>query len=224
MAPFFVFSIAIRGKQFTKSSAIFSSRPVADLSQMARLLGAATTPMAEAIHPKVRLQGFSPKERCRYPSRRGLSPPHETLLPGSSAEIGPRGAPRTPGDDVQTALSSHREPHPEAHASRSRPIRSRIAANSWRGTATSANWKMMYLACATTLAPILTSFSRSVVSVQPWIGFGSTSCRRKLARLYARANNCNRAALSLKRRHDSFVHFTAFLPSFIHCSAVPRRL
>ncbi|HVS35110.1 MAG TPA: hypothetical protein VMS17_05975 [Gemmataceae bacterium] len=31
-----------------------------DLSQMARLQGAATTPMAEAIDAKVRLQGFSP--------------------------------------------------------------------------------------------------------------------------------------------------------------------
>src|SRR5262245_27297596 len=117
-----------------------------------------------------------------------------------------------------------REPHPEAHARRSRPIRPRIAANSWRGTATSASWKMTYLACVTTFAPILTSFSRSVVRVQPLIGFGSTSCRRKLARLYARANRCSRAALSLKRRQDSLVHFTAFLPSFIHGSAVPRRL
>jgi len=82
----------------------------------------------------------------------------------------------------------------------------------------------MYFACVTTFAPILISVSRSVVSVQPWIALGSTSCRRKLARLYAKANSCNRAALSLKRRHDSFVHFTAFLPSLIHCSAVPRRL
>src|SRR5262249_23657902 len=87
-----------------------------------------------------------------------------------------------------------------------------------------ANWKMTYWAWATTLAPILISFSRSVVSVQPWIGLGSTSCRRKLARLYARGNSCSRAALSLNRRHDSLVHFTAFLPSLIHCSTVPRRL
>jgi hypothetical protein len=41
--------------------------------------------------------------------------------------------------------------------------------------------------------------------------------------LYAKANGCNRAALSWNRRHDSLVHFTAFLPSLIHCSAVPRR-
>src|SRR5262249_49059979 len=90
--------------------------------------------------------------------------------------------------------------HPEAQARRSWLIRSRIRANSCCGTATSANWKVRYLAWATTLAPILISFSRSVVSIQPWIGLGSTSCRRKLARLYARANGCSHAALSWNRR------------------------
>jgi hypothetical protein len=78
---------------------------------------------------------------------------------------------------------SHRQPHPEASARRSRPIRSRIAANSRRGTATSASWKTMYFAWYTTFAPILTNFSRRVVRVQPWIGFGSTSCRSEFARL-----------------------------------------
>src|SRR6516225_1433234 len=115
-------------------------------------------------------------------------------------------------------------PQPEAQVGHKRAIRSKIWANNCRGTVPSASWKVRYLAWATTLAPILISFSRSVVSVQPLIGLGSTSCRRKLARLYAKANNCNRAALSMNRRHDSFVHFTAFLPSFIHCSALPRAL
>jgi hypothetical protein len=44
------------------------------------------------------LQGFSPKKalpRCRHPPRRGLCPPHKTLVLGASAEIGPRGTPRT---------------------------------------------------------------------------------------------------------------------------------
>src|SRR5262249_51232312 len=72
---------------------------------------------------------------------------------------------------------------PEAQVGHKRAIRSRIWANNCRGTATSASWKVTYLAWATTLAPILISFSRSVVSVQPWIGLGSTSWRRKLARL-----------------------------------------
>jgi hypothetical protein len=39
------------------------------------------------------------------------------------------------------------------------------------------------------LAPILISFARSVVSVQPRIGSGSTSCRGKLARLQAGASS-----------------------------------
>src|SRR5262249_30677312 len=48
----------------------------------------------------------------------------------------------------------------------------RIRANSLLGTATCARWKVMYLAWATTLAPILISFSRSVVSAQSRIGLG----------------------------------------------------
>jgi hypothetical protein len=43
--------------------------------------------------------------------------------------------------------------------------------------------------------------------------FGSTSYRRNLASVSARANNYSRAALPLNHRHDSPVHFTAFLPS-----------
>jgi hypothetical protein len=45
-------------------------------------------------------------------------------------------------------------------------MRSRIAANKFRVTTTSARWKNTYFACRVTLAPILISFSRSVVSDQ----------------------------------------------------------
>jgi hypothetical protein len=45
-------------------------------------------------------------------------------------------------------------------------INPRIFWNKVRGTATSANWKVTYRPCRTTLAPIFTSFSRSVVSDQ----------------------------------------------------------
>jgi hypothetical protein len=83
---------------------------------------------------------------------------------------------------------------------------------------------MTCFACVTTWAPILTSFSRRVVSLQLRIDRGSASCRSALARLYARASSCSRAALSLNRRHYSFVHFTVFFASFIHCFAVPRAL
>ncbi len=55
----------------------------------------------------------------------------------------------------------------------SRTVRSRIAANRFRVTATSANRNVIYFACRVTLAPILASFSRSVVSDQcfaSWVG------------------------------------------------------
>src|SRR5262249_62373957 len=72
---------------------------------MARLQGAATTPTTDFSPAKVRLQGFLPKKRCRSPPRRGLSPAHKALLPCSAAAIGPRGAPWTHSDDLQTAFS-----------------------------------------------------------------------------------------------------------------------
>src|SRR6516164_9468178 len=79
---------------------------------MARLQGAATTPKAEVSLRKVRLQGFAPNKGCRYPARRGLNPSHQTLLLGSSAEIGQLGAPQTPatafGPPCQTTRASPR--------------------------------------------------------------------------------------------------------------------
>ena len=58
---------------------------------------------------------------------------------------------------------------------RSRLIRSRITRNNRFGTATSAIWKTIYRECATTFAPILMSFSRSVVSDQCFTPFGSAA-------------------------------------------------
>jgi ABC-type transport system substrate-binding protein len=80
---------------------------------------------------------------------------------------------------------------------RSRRIRSRIARNNRFGTATSAIWNTTYRECATTLAPILMSFSRSVVSDQCFTAGGRASRRRKLPRLYARANSWSRTWLPL---------------------------
>src|SRR5262249_27416852 len=125
---------------------------------------------------------------------------------------------------LSDSVAGAAQPQPEAEAGHKWAIRPRIRANSFRGTATSANWKRTYLECLTTLPLIVITSPRSVGSAEPRIGLGSPSCRRKLPRLYARANNCNPPALSLNRRHDSLVHFTAFLPSLIHCSAVPLRL
>lgn len=73
-----------------------------------------------------------------------------------------------------------------------RPIRSRISAKSALDTTTSAIWNTMYRECLITLAPILISFSRSVRSDHVLTDLGNTSRRRKLPRLYAKANNCNR--------------------------------
>ena len=57
--------------------------------------------------------------------------------------------------------------HPDnAVANLSRPIRSRMARNNSRGTATSAIWKTIFREWRTTFAPILISFSRNVVNVQ----------------------------------------------------------
>ncbi len=58
-------------------------------------------------------------------------------------------------------------------------MRSRIATNKFRVTATSASWNV-------TLSPILTSFSRNVVSDQCLTSRGRTSRRKKLPRLYRR--------------------------------------
>ena len=66
-------------------------------------------------------------------------------------------------------------------------IRLRIFRNNSLGTATSANWNVTYRPWRTTLAPILTSFSRSVVRDQCSTSFGKASVRMKLARLYASA-------------------------------------
>ena len=56
-----------------------------------------------------------------------------------------------------------------------RSIRSRIAANKFRVTATSASWNVTYFECRVTLAPILTSSSDSVVSDQCFISQGKAN-------------------------------------------------
>ena len=56
----------------------------------------------------------------------------------------------------------------------------RIAANSRRGIATSASWNVTYRPCRTIFAPILTSFSRGVVSDQCSTFFGKARVRSRL--------------------------------------------
>jgi hypothetical protein len=64
-----------------------------------------------------------------------------------------------------------------------RPIRSRISRKSVLGTTTSAIWNTTYRECLTTLAPILISFSRSVLSDHIFTDLGNARRRKKLPRL-----------------------------------------
>jgi hypothetical protein len=108
----------------------------------------------------------------------------------NSARFDPRHALPYLAADHPRPPRPHLAPHlpapnddPGLGAARSRPIRPRMAANNARGTATSASWKIIARAWCTTLAPILISFPRSVVSLQVWADRGSANCLRKLARL-----------------------------------------
>ena len=125
----------------------------------------ATIPATEFIHPKERLQRFSPQKSSPVAAHRGLSPACQTLLLCSAPEIRPPGAPRTPGDGFRTRLSG-RPTSPRGKGQRSRPIRFRIGREQLPRDATSANWNMTCFAWATTFAPILISFSRKVVWFQ----------------------------------------------------------
>jgi hypothetical protein len=58
------------------------------------------------------------------------------------------------------------DPSGDGGGSRRRAVRRRIVAKSRFGTATSAVWKITHRAWRTTFAPILTSFSRKLVSDQ----------------------------------------------------------
>src|SRR5262249_55588525 len=106
--------------------------------------------------------------------------------PESTAQDGPplllrRNRPGQRTSDARGRRSDHfgkrGEVHPEAHASRSRPIRSRLAANSWRGTAASASWKTRYFACDTTSAPILIWRSKATRRGSLWLSPIGFLCR-----------------------------------------------
>jgi hypothetical protein len=64
-----------------------------------------------------------------------------------------------------------------------RPIRARMAPKRSRGTATSAIWNTTYRECLITLAPILMSLSRSVVSDHFLTDLGNANRLKKLPRL-----------------------------------------
>src|SRR6516165_10851576 len=72
--------------------------------------------------------------------------------------------------------------HAGAGGARSRAISDRMSANICRDTATSAIWNVMYRPWLTTLAPILISFSRRLVSDHGFATLGIASVRMKLPR------------------------------------------
>ncbi len=74
---------------------------------------------------------------------------------------------------VQPSCSDDTGRHVGAGRGRRPSINLRISANSRRGIATSASWNVTYRPCRTTLAPILISFSRSVVRDQCSTASGS---------------------------------------------------
>jgi hypothetical protein len=66
------------------------------------------------------------------------------------------------------------------------------------------------------LAPILTSFSRRLVSDHGSVAFGSASVRMKLLRLVGQCVELAADSVGAKIRHDSRVHLIAPLSSLIH--------
>jgi hypothetical protein len=64
-------------------------------------------------------------------------------------------------------------------------MRSKIRAKSFLGTVTSSSWETLYIACDTTFAPILASFSGKVVGCHLRIDLSSAHCCREFARSYA---------------------------------------
>jgi hypothetical protein len=107
------------------------------------------------------LPGF--RLRTRPKSRPGSQPERFPASISGSAQTFSVGVPRF---SPLEPLKSHAPSMINGGGSASRAMRSRIAANKFRVTATSASWKNTDLACRVTFAPILMSFSRSVVSDQ----------------------------------------------------------
>ena len=74
--------------------------------------------------------------------------------------------PRARRPPVQAYCCDDTASHVSAAFGHRPSINRRISANNCRRIASSASWKVTYRPCRTTLAPILTNFSRSVVSHQ----------------------------------------------------------
>lgn len=72
------------------------------------------------------------------------------------------------------------------------------------------------------VAPILLSLGCGLVGDQSTLASGRSMQRKKVAKLQAIACICSRTLLSRNGLHKSPVQLTAYLPTFVCCSAVPR--
>ncbi len=118
-----------------------------------------------------RTAGFKQKALSRGDSfLRGCST--VTILPPTPREqrfrpVSAQHQPLAPTRITNFWLGHRRQPcRTNGGGTPNRWMRSRIAANNSRGTATSAIWNVTYLECRTTFAPILINFSLSVVNDQ----------------------------------------------------------
>ena len=99
-------------------------------------------------------------------------------------------------------------------------IRLKIFWNKLLGTATSANWNVTYRPWRTTLAPILTSFSRSVVSDQCSTLFGQGQRPHKIGQIVGQGVKLElylvvaELAARQPRPFDSVLAFLDVLPRF----------
>ena len=84
--------------------------------------------------------------------------------------------------------------------------------------------RLRHMFVTTRRPPILISLTCTLRSDQCLTALGRHNRRRKFPRLYAKTNRDRRTRLATNRWHDSRVQFSAYLPSLIHCSAVPLPL
>ena len=116
-----------------------------------------------------------------------------------------------------------RHAHVRSGLGLSRPIRPRIAANNARGTATSASWNDV-AAVAHDPGPDLDQLLAQRRQ-RPLLDLLRQGQRpQEVGQVVGQGEQLQPHLVVPERRHDSRVQLSAFLPSLIHCSAVPRPL
>ena len=100
----------------------------------------------------------------------------------------------------------------------------RIFSNNARGTMTSAIWKVIDRPCRTIFAPIFTSRWRSVLIDHCAICPRQRQGAQEVGQVVGQRVQLQPHGIRLEALAGQPVQVTAFLPSLIHCSAVPRWL